>query len=361
MLVLLVAGGAWPLDSAWSEIAVPAQGVRIQEPVEPVVTRAAFAQQLVQALGLPTQYVSEFPFFVDLPRSHPAYVPVEVLRERGFVNGFPNGEFRPDEPVSRLDAWLTVSGALRGIVMDAASANQLLEPFEDREEVPSAARIPLARLIQEDLIEGEDQETELAPSDIVSKPARLNLERRVTPEEVVDLMDGLRRKTAEPTRLASRTNDMHLPILPAGLTLSFSPTQAIFRDKLSAGETFYFLTNQEVAMTPESAASLYPGIPAEQVPTILLPRGTRLRARVVEADVQGGRRIWTFRLNQAQTPDNRYFRMKALLTLSFEPKDPNAFVVPGQVFTVQTDVFTTPGGQGTGSASPVSPPVMKTP
>ncbi len=42
--------------------------------------------------------------FSDLPQDHRAYAAVEALADQGIVSGYPDGTFRPEQPVSRAEA-----------------------------------------------------------------------------------------------------------------------------------------------------------------------------------------------------------------------------------------------------------------
>jgi hypothetical protein len=65
-----------------------------------IATRAEFSAILVRALGMDAWGISTAPLFVDVTPSDWFYHEVSILVLSGIVNGYGDGYFRPDEPVS---------------------------------------------------------------------------------------------------------------------------------------------------------------------------------------------------------------------------------------------------------------------
>ena len=61
--------------------------------------RSELAVMLVKALNLPTAGVSAE--FADVPKSHWAYVYIAAAQKAGIISGFPGGQFKPDQYVTR--------------------------------------------------------------------------------------------------------------------------------------------------------------------------------------------------------------------------------------------------------------------
>jgi ferric-dicitrate binding protein FerR (iron transport regulator) len=68
------------------------------------VTRAETAALLARALGLAVGPAPDAPTFSDLGPDHWAYPVVEAAARAGIFRGFPDGTFRPEEPVTRAQA-----------------------------------------------------------------------------------------------------------------------------------------------------------------------------------------------------------------------------------------------------------------
>ncbi len=268
------------------------------------VTRAEMAQMVVESLRFPTLYYSEFPFFRDVPLSHPAYVPIEVLRERGFVTGFPGGYYRPEQPVHFLEIYVTLAHEMGGQPPTDDQVVQLLSPFEDREDIPEAAQPAVARLIQEGVI----------PLDL-ARGTQLMPEGVMKESELKVMLSRLQDKMGLAPKITDRESERLLPPLPVGLKLVVTPTGAIIREKLTLGESVYFITTQ----------------PA-QLGDFILPRGTRMKAMVEAISDES---IWTLGFHQAATPAGQSFRMDAFVRLAFPKADEQAFIIPGHTFEMK--------------------------
>lgn len=69
------------------------------------VTRAEFAGITVRLMRLDEKTVDgDKPIFTDVPKSHWAYNYVIISAQRGWINGYPDGTFRPDDPIFINDA-----------------------------------------------------------------------------------------------------------------------------------------------------------------------------------------------------------------------------------------------------------------
>ena len=84
------------------------------KPASPI-TRAQMAVMLVNMQKL-SPYSAANPRFSDVPKTHWAYKYVEAVADAGFINGYPDGTFRPDRNVSYNEA-LTMIVALMGYTL----------------------------------------------------------------------------------------------------------------------------------------------------------------------------------------------------------------------------------------------------
>lgn len=65
------------------------------------ISRAAMAALIYRMAGSPSYQAPESSPFVDLPTDHPFYHEIAWLADQGITTGYPDGTFRPAEPVSR--------------------------------------------------------------------------------------------------------------------------------------------------------------------------------------------------------------------------------------------------------------------
>ncbi|MEM6423610.1 MAG: S-layer homology domain-containing protein [Cyanobacteria bacterium P01_D01_bin.128] len=117
------------------------------------VTRAEFAALVAATFpdsGLPGQETAgkSSPGFRDVPSTFWARDVILQARDRGFISGYPDGTFRPDRPLTRVQALVAIAGGL-----DLPTVNgQLLSIFRDRVQIPSYAVGPLAAATQRRLV-----------------------------------------------------------------------------------------------------------------------------------------------------------------------------------------------------------------
>jgi hypothetical protein len=110
------------------------------------ITRAEFAAILVKALNI-TPQANNYASFNDVPTYHWAYRAVESAKASNLISGYPGGEFRPNAPVSRVEAMAVLAKALPG-QPDAATVEQTLSQFSDTYSIPSWGKAAVAETIQ---------------------------------------------------------------------------------------------------------------------------------------------------------------------------------------------------------------------
>jgi hypothetical protein len=111
------------------------------------VSRAELASMTVNGFNLRSEEKCPSKVFKDVPKSHWANKAINVSVANGIMAGYPNNTFRPNEPVSRAEAMVTLA---KGIPceMDTAKAEAVLSQFCDADKVPSWAKIPVAKTIE---------------------------------------------------------------------------------------------------------------------------------------------------------------------------------------------------------------------
>jgi hypothetical protein len=53
--------------------------------------------------------------FTDVSLDHPAYTAIKRFQEVGYVGGFPDGTFHPDEPMTRAQVVLILDRILQDV------------------------------------------------------------------------------------------------------------------------------------------------------------------------------------------------------------------------------------------------------
>jgi N-acetylmuramoyl-L-alanine amidase len=73
------------------------------------VTRAEFISMVIKALKIPV--VDAEIKFSDVSREHWAFAYINTAVQKGIVNGFPDGSFKPNNPTTRAEIAKVISKA----------------------------------------------------------------------------------------------------------------------------------------------------------------------------------------------------------------------------------------------------------
>lgn len=125
------------------------------KPNEPV-TRAQYAVQLQKAFTKPDRLPPKP--FTDVPPGSQWSNAVDKAVKGNFMSGYPEGDFRPEQQVSRVEA---VASMARGLgLTEPADPEAILQAYQDRNQVPVWARGRMAAAIQAGIFSG-DRDTQL--------------------------------------------------------------------------------------------------------------------------------------------------------------------------------------------------------
>ncbi|MEB3356693.1 MAG: S-layer homology domain-containing protein [Synechococcales bacterium] len=108
----------------------PDQTVRPDAPV----SRAEYAAMLMRAFP-DVDPIRASLVFADVPDTHWAGSAIQWAYTRGFLSGYPNALFKPEEPLTRAMALVALAGGLR-LGTPAGSKTLLREYFADAAEIP---------------------------------------------------------------------------------------------------------------------------------------------------------------------------------------------------------------------------------
>jgi hypothetical protein len=80
---------------------VQGMGVTFGDEPDPAVTRGELAHFLVETFGFENDEASSN--FTDVPADHPYYKDISILWCEDILNGYPDGSFQPEGPVTRAE------------------------------------------------------------------------------------------------------------------------------------------------------------------------------------------------------------------------------------------------------------------
>lgn len=127
------------------------------QPDQPM-TRAQYADLVAIAFN-PFPKISA-PDFTDVPKDFWAYSAIQIAASGGFVGGFSDHTFRPNQHVQRLQVIVSL---VNGLGLPLADSD-VLEVYSDRHTIPDYARKAVATATQQKIIVNYPDAKLLAPS-----------------------------------------------------------------------------------------------------------------------------------------------------------------------------------------------------
>ncbi len=160
---------AWPLlaDLAQRDLVAgfPDSSFRPADPM----TRAEFAAQVARLFDFPNDR-SQAPkknLYGDLTSTHWAYGSVQKSVQMGFLSGYADGAFLPDQTVSRIQV---IAALANGLMLKSSSgAATVLAPYSDRAQVPPWATRQLVAATEAGLVVNYPDLETLAPNQPASR------------------------------------------------------------------------------------------------------------------------------------------------------------------------------------------------
>jgi len=110
------------------------------------ISRAEFATMLVKGFNLTPSYGAKS-HFTDVSSNNWANAAIAKAVDEDLLNGYPNKTFRPKSPVTRVEALTSIAKGMT-CEMDQCKADEILSKYSDGNKVPSWARIPVAKSLQ---------------------------------------------------------------------------------------------------------------------------------------------------------------------------------------------------------------------
>lgn len=129
------------------------------EPERPV-SRAEFAAQLQKVFAL--QNRQDPKQFTDIPGDYWAAPAITESNEGGYLNGYPEGDFRPDRQIPRLELLVALATGLQLPLPENPDA--ILQVYEDAAQIPQWAKPKIAAATQAGLVAGHPNPKLFNPS-----------------------------------------------------------------------------------------------------------------------------------------------------------------------------------------------------
>jgi S-layer homology domain len=137
-----------------------------------LMTRAEFAALLVQFPWSAWMAGTEpnAAGFADVSAEHWAAPAIEQIAHWGLMQGDPTGRFRPQQPISRIEALLTLSKGLgKGVSNGSLPDVEILSSYHDRFVIPTYAEKTIALATQHYLVVTYPDPHFLSPNRLASR------------------------------------------------------------------------------------------------------------------------------------------------------------------------------------------------
>lgn len=134
------------------------------------VTRAEFAAMISKAFNTTVQ-TRNHTKFSDVPETYWAAEPISFAYQTGFMSGYPDGVFKPNEKIPRGQVLVSLANGLNYTQeVQATEATSLLKSaFKDAQSIPEYAQSPIAAAMQKELIVNYPQVQTLNPNQTATR------------------------------------------------------------------------------------------------------------------------------------------------------------------------------------------------
>lgn len=116
------------------------------------ITRAQFIKLIIKVLGLDLiEYSGEFN---DVSKNKWYADYVATAKKAGFVEGYEDGTFKPDKQISRLEMAVLLSRVVKDVSLNEGETKVILEKFKDNEYIHNWGRDDVAKVVKIGLMVG---------------------------------------------------------------------------------------------------------------------------------------------------------------------------------------------------------------
>lgn len=132
------------------------------------VSRAEMATLMVKGLNLNDNVTCSSNIFKDVPQSHWANKTIAKAVSNGLMAGYPNNLFKPNQPISRAEAFSIMAKGIN-CPMDECKAETILGQYCDGDTVPAWAKVPVAKVLENGGISDFPNPNQISPNKDASR------------------------------------------------------------------------------------------------------------------------------------------------------------------------------------------------
>ncbi|MCR5260392.1 MAG: S-layer homology domain-containing protein [Candidatus Gastranaerophilales bacterium] len=239
------------------------------------VSRAEMATLTVKGFNLLNSDLKSNKTFKDVPKNFWAGKMIDKAVANGLMEGYSDTLFKPNKPVTRAEAFTILSKGIN-CPMDNCQADEILNKYCDASEVPSWAKIPVAKAIQAGALTDSP------------KPDMINPNKDASRAEIASMLENIRVSLGYSNVDKVTANDCGCTGAAAYIEHEESvqlPTLALnFSDEINAktsniGDRFAATTTEDISVNGQN-----------------FPSGSTVRGRILKVDrpsknCQGGLKL----------------------------------------------------------------------
>jgi hypothetical protein len=129
------------------------------------ITRAEFAEIVRRAFNKPVS--REALKFNDLKPDYWALPAINQATQTRFMSGFPNGSFQPNRQIPRLQVLLALATGLN--LQPKQPAAQVINQYQDADQIPKYAADKIAAAIEAGLVLDDNNAKRLSPEKLATR------------------------------------------------------------------------------------------------------------------------------------------------------------------------------------------------
>ncbi len=223
------------------------------------ITRAEMASMVVKGYNLDGTPLTEEGNFCDVPKDYWAYEQINKGASNGMIAGLSDDIFKPEGNLTRAEAMTIMSKGL-SCPMDCEKANQILSNYKDEASIPSWAREPMAKAIDNGVLKYNQHGNMLHPN------------KKITRAEVASMLQNMRIAGGYDSKIRTACNDK-----PTGKTYIQKETKV---DIPTLELTMNDMINAKNANVGEQFAATT--INAVTIGGETYPAGSRVNGKIIE-------------------------------------------------------------------------------
>ena len=144
------------------------------------ISRAEFASMIVRGMNLEDTINNSFKHtFKDVPKSHWAYDLISAAKDNNLMSSYPDGTFRPNTAVSKIDAMKMLSKKIDSD-MTMNQAEEILSKYSDGNRIPESAKKDVAKVLEANALED------------MPNPDKIYVGTNASRAEVASMLDNIR-------------------------------------------------------------------------------------------------------------------------------------------------------------------------